>query len=173
MTPGPADAAPRSVLFVCLGNICRSPTAAGVFRHVAAREAPQLDLKIDSAGTGDYHIGEPPDPRSQRAALRRGIDLSAMRARQVTARDFERFELILAMDRDNLKALERIRPVGTTAVLRLFLDYAHSVRESEVPDPYYGAAEGFERVLDLTMQASQGLIAALLRAGPRTDCPRL
>lgn len=173
LKPGPADAARRSILFVCLGNICRSPTAAGVFRYVAAREAPQLDLQVDSAGTGDYHIGDPPDPRSQRAALRRGIDLSAMRARQVTVRDFERFHFILAMDRDNLKTLEAIRPSGSTAVLRLFLDYADCVRESEVPDPYYGGSEAFERVLDLTMQASQGLIAALLRASPRTDCPRL
>src|SRR5277367_5210517 len=100
----------RRVLFVCLGNICRSPTAEGVFRHLLEQEAPELQVEVDSAGTADYHIGAAPDPRSQRAALSRGIDLSGLRARQVTADDFARFDLILAMDGDNLRELEAMRP---------------------------------------------------------------
>jgi protein-tyrosine phosphatase len=150
------------ILFVCLGNICRSPTAEGVFRHLVAQEAPGLDLEIDSAGTAAYHIGEPPDARSQRAAARRGIDLGDLRARQVTARDFNRFDLILAMDRENLRSLERIRPAGSRATLQLFLDYhPDNAGEREVPDPYYGTEEDFERVLDLATAASRGLIVRL------------
>jgi protein-tyrosine phosphatase len=150
------------ILFVCLGNICRSPTAEGVLRHVAAREAAGLTLDIDSAGTADYHIGEPPDLRSQRAAARRGIDLSTLRARQVTARDFNHFDLILAMDLANLRSLERIRPAGSRARLQLFLDYhPENAGEREVPDPYYGDVDDFERVLDLSTAASRGLIARL------------
>src|SRR5271154_7430581 len=99
-----------SILFVCLGNICRSPTGEGVLRYLAAREAPQLALEIDSAGTADYHIGSPPDPRSQRAALKRGIDISGLRARQVSESDFERFDLILAMDGENLRELHALKP---------------------------------------------------------------
>jgi protein-tyrosine phosphatase len=149
------------VLFVCLGNICRSPTAEGVFRHLLRQEAPELQVEVDSAGTADYHIGDPPDPRSQRAALRRGIDLSALRARQVVPADFARFDLILAMDRDNLVALEQRRPAHSRARLRLFLEYATDLGRLEVPDPYYGGARGFEEVLDLATAASRGLIVAL------------
>jgi protein-tyrosine phosphatase len=148
------------ILFVCLGNICRSPTAEGVLRHLLATQAPQLKVEIDSAGTGDYHIGEPPDTRSQRAAMRRGIDLSGLRARQVTGRDFAHFDLILAMDRNNLRDLQSIRPVPSHAQLRLFLEYA-GLEDTEVPDPYSGNARGFERVLDLTTLAARGLIADL------------
>ena len=146
---------------VCLGNICRSPTAAGVLRHFLAKEAPQLQVEIDSAGTGDYHIGSPPDLRSRRAAMRRGIDLSGLRARQVTARDFAHFDLILAMDRNNLRDLQSIRPVAAHAQLRLFLEYAGGLEDLEIPDPYSGDASGFERVLDLTTLAARGLIADL------------
>ena len=146
---------------VCLGNICRSPTAEGVLRDLVAREAPELRIEIDSAGTADYHIGEPPDSRAQRAALRRGIDLSAMRARQIAPEDFTRFDLILAMDCANLRDLESMRPHPGPAKARLFLEFARDRGRLEVPDPYYGDARGFEEVLDLCEAASRGLIAEL------------
>jgi protein-tyrosine phosphatase len=148
------------ILMVCLGNICRSPTAEGVLRH-AAQAAPQLDLEIDSAGTGDYHVGAAPDARAVRAARARGIDLSELRARQVTRADFERFDLVLAMDRANLRALERLRPADSRAQLKLFMDYAPQLGVREIPDPYTGPAAGFERVLDLTAAAAQGLLSSL------------
>jgi protein-tyrosine phosphatase len=153
------------VLFVCLGNICRSPTAEGVLRHLAAREAPGLPLEIDSAGTAGYHIGAAPDARSQRAAMGRGIDISGLRARQVAPEDFSRFDLILAMDRDNLRDLQAMKPKNSRARLGLFLEYASGSSALEVPDPYYGGAEGFERVLDLTTAASRGLLASFLHDG--------
>ena len=144
------------ILFVCLGNICRSPTAHGVFADLAGRAG--LDIAVDSAGTGGWHVGDPPDARATREAARRGYDLSRLRARQVRPADFEAFDLILAMDRANLSALERIRPAESDTPVRLFLDYAESARE-EVPDPYYDA--GFDLVLDLIEDASRGLIAEL------------
>jgi protein-tyrosine phosphatase len=146
---------------VCLGNICRSPTAEGVLRDIAAREAPDLDLEVDSAGTADYHIGSAPDPRSRRAALARGIDISGLRARVVSAEDFSRFDLLLAMDRENLRALEALRPAGSHAQLRLLLSYAPESGLRDVPDPYYGTDRDFEAVLDLTTAAARGLIAKL------------
>jgi protein-tyrosine phosphatase len=149
------------VLFVCLGNICRSPTAEGVFRQMLTQHAPELQVEVDSAGTADYHIGEPPDLRSQRAAMRRGIDLGGLRARQVTRADFARFDLILAMDRGNLAELEAMRPMNSRARVQLFLQYAPDSGRLEVPDPYYRDANGFEDVLDLTAAASRGLLAAL------------
>jgi protein-tyrosine phosphatase len=149
------------VLFICLGNICRSPTAEGVLRHLVAKEAPNLSIEIDSAGTADYHIGAPPDSRSQRAALRRGIDLSGLRARQVTQGDFARFDLILAMDRDNLRELQAMKPGDSHAALKLFLEYAPELKLYDVPDPYYRDASAFEEVLDLTSAASRGLLAKL------------
>ena len=149
------------ILFVCLGNICRSPTAEAVLRHLAAREAPRLQVEIDSAGTADYHVGAAPDPRSQRAALRRGIDISGLRARQVTAQDFLRFDLILAMDRENLRDLLAMKPDRADAEVRLFMEYAPSLGVLEVPDPYYRDAGGFEEVLDLAAAASRGLLAEL------------
>jgi protein-tyrosine phosphatase len=153
---------PIRILFVCLGNICRSPTAEGVLRHLLAQEAPRLNVQVDSAGTGDYHIGDPPDLRSQRAAMKRSIDLSGLRARQVVPQDFAYFDLILAMDRNNLRDLQSIQPKASHAQLRLFLEYAKGgSNDLEVPDPYYGDANGFERVLDLTTAASRGLIASL------------
>ena len=152
---------PHHVLFVCLGNICRSPTAEGVLRHLAALEAPELMLNIDSAGTADYHIGAPPDPRSQRAALRRSVDISGLRARQVTAADFDRFDLILAMDAQNLRELLALQPRGSRAVVKLFLEYTPQTKVRDVPDPYYGGDSDFEEVLDLTTAASRGLFAAL------------
>jgi protein-tyrosine phosphatase len=150
------------VLFVCLGNICRSPTAEGVLRVLAAREAPDLMLEVDSAGTAGYHIGEPPDPRTRAAAARRGYDLSTQRARVVEPADFERFDLILAMDRENLRVLRRRAPAGAHERLRLFLEFAPQAADPEdVPDPYYGGPNGFEQVLDLVESASRGLLAHL------------
>jgi protein-tyrosine phosphatase len=149
------------ILFVCLGNICRSPTAEVVFRVVAAREAPDIALEIDSAGTAGYHVGELPDKRTRQAAARRGYDLSALRARVVEPRDFEHYDLILAMDRENLRSLERRAPAHARERLRLFLEFAPQTGISEVPDPYYGGPNGFEDVLDLIEAASRGLIEHL------------
>lgn len=149
------------VLFICLGNICRSPTAAGVFRQVLATRAPHLDVEVDSAGTHDYHIGEPPDRRALEAARRRGLDLSPMRARQVAEIDFERFDYVLAMDRQNLETLLRRAPSQYHERIRLFMDFAPNAYTREVPDPYYGGANGFEEVLDLLEQASEGLLQEL------------
>jgi protein-tyrosine phosphatase len=146
------------VLFVCLGNICRSPTAEAVFRAVAAREAPQLQLEIDSAGTAGYHVGAPPDSRTLQAALRRGYDMSAQRARVVEPGDFTRFDLILAMDRHNLEVLQRRAPAAARERIRLFLEFAPDADTTEVPDPYYGGANGFEEVLDLVEAAAYGLL---------------
>jgi protein-tyrosine phosphatase len=143
-----------------MGNICRSPTAEGVFRH-HAREAGALDsLTIDSAGTHAYHVGEPPDRRSQAAAERRGISLADIKARRVADSDFETFDLILAMDEDNHRLLIEQSDAEHHAKIRLFLDYAEG-GEREVPDPYYGGASGFERVLDLVEDASRGLLKAV------------
>jgi protein-tyrosine phosphatase len=152
---------PLSILFVCLGNICRSPTAEGVLRAVAAREAPELMLQVDSAGTAAYHVGEPPDPRTRQAAARRGYDLNALRARIVEPADFERFDLILAMDRENLRVLRRRAPADAHRRLRLFLEFAPEGAPEDVPDPYYGGPNGFEEVLDLVERATRGLIAHL------------
>lgn len=161
------------ILFVCLGNICRSPTAEAVFRAIAARELADLELAIDSAGTAAYHIGEPPDRRTREAAARRGYDLSDLRARMVEPEDFERFDLILAMDRQNLRTLEQRAPVLVRQRIRLFLEYAPEAGETEVPDPYYGGGNGFEHVLDLIEAASRGLCDAL-RSGstPGARAPR-
>jgi protein-tyrosine phosphatase len=146
------------ILFVCLGNICRSPTAEVVFRQIAAREAPELALEIDSAGTAAYHVGAPPDTRTRQAALRRGYDMSALRARVVEPQDFRRFDLILAMDRQNLDALQQRAPAVARDRIRLFLEFAPDADATEVPDPYYGGANGFEEVLDLVEAAAWGLL---------------
>jgi len=142
-----------SVLFICTGNICRSPTAEGVLRHLASERS--LELRIESAGVGDWHIGDPPDERALRHARSRGYDLSAQRARQVRAQDFEEFDMILAMDRGHLKALQRIAPPHHHAKIRLF------VPDFDVPDPYYGGAEGFEKVLDLVEERCRALLDEL------------
>lgn len=151
------------ILFVCLGNICRSPTAEVVFRAVAERNAPELVLEIDSAGTAAYHVGELPDQRTRQAAARRGYDLSTLRARVVEPEDFEHYDLILAMDRENLRVLERRAPPEARGRLRLFLEFAPEAGVSEVPDPYYGGPNGFEDVLDLIESASRGLVEHLRR----------
>jgi protein-tyrosine phosphatase len=128
----------RRVLFVCLGNICRSPTAEAVFRELLRREAAGLAVDVDSAGTHGYHAGEPPDARAIAAAARRGIDMSDLRARMLEAADFERFDLVLAMDQQNFRRLQRLAPAAYRNRLRLFLDYAPDLGRREVPDPYYG-----------------------------------
>ena len=156
-----ADGETVSVLFVCMGNICRSPTAEGVFRHMLA-EAGLEHIEVDSAGTHAYHVGEPPDRRSQAAAERRGIEtLADIRARRVAAADFERFDYILAMDRDNLALLIDQADAEHHDKIRLFLQFGTG-HEREVPDPYYGGATGFERVLDLIEDASTGLMRELV-----------
>jgi len=151
------------VLFVCLGNICRSPTAHGVMEGLAASGDHGLRIEVDSAGTGAWHIGHPPDDRSQAAARQRGLDLSAQRARRVELEDFHRFHLILAMDEQNLADLEEMRPSDATAELALLLSYAEGVDLRSVPDPYYGGANGFEQVLDLVEQGCAGLLEELRR----------
>ncbi len=157
-----ATASPRyRVLFVCLGNICRSPTAEAVFRDLARREAADLAVEVDSAGTHGYHTGSPPDVRSIAAARRRGIDMSKLRARVVEAADFEHFDLMLAMDEPVYERLRRIAPQGQTNRVRLFLEFAPHLNRREVADPYYGGESGFEEVLDLVEEAARGLLAAL------------
>jgi protein-tyrosine phosphatase len=151
----------NTVLFVCLGNICRSPTAEGVLRAIAAREFPGVVLSVDSAGTADYHIGEPPDRRTIAAARRRGYDLGSLRARQVKPEDFDRFDHVLAMDRANLSVLQGLRRPESSAEVKLFLDYSPNREFDEVPDPYYGGVEDFERVLDLCEVAARGLLQVL------------
>lgn len=147
-----------SVLFCCMGNICRSPTAEAVFRQYVEHAGLSDAILIDSAGTHDYHIGHAPDLRSQQAAQQRGYDMSGLRGRQVEALDFERFDYILAMDNANLAILQYLAPRGCKKQLGLFLDYARHHSEREVPDPYYGGTQGFERVLDMVEDAAQALL---------------
>lgn len=147
-----------SVLFVCMGNICRSPTAEVVFRHYVESAGLSERILIDSAGTHDYHIGHAPDLRSQQAAEQRGYDMSELRGRQVESQDFERFDYILAMDRANLAILQYLAPRGCKKQVGLLLDFSRYHTEREVPDPYYGGAQGFEHVLDMAEDASQGLL---------------
>jgi protein-tyrosine phosphatase len=151
------------ILFVCMGNICRSPTAEGVFRRLVEERAPQLGLEIDSAGTHDYHVGDPPDARAIAAAARRGIDLRGLRARQVEEADFERFDLILAMDRLNHATLVDRAPVAFHQRIRLFMEFAGDRAVEDVPDPYYGGPLGFEQVLDLAEEAAAGLLDEVLK----------
>jgi protein-tyrosine phosphatase len=149
------------ILFVCLGNICRSPTAEGVLRALVQRESFAGVSHIDSAGTAGYHIGDPPDRRSRDAARQRGYDLSQLRARQIDDRDFDAFDLLLAMDRANLRELQARAAGAHARKLWLFMDFAPAIVEREVPDPYYGGPADFERVIDLCETASLGLIAHL------------
>lgn len=153
-----------SVLFVCMGNICRSPTADAVFRHYVQSAQLEHLIHIDSAGTHAYHIGEPPDRRSQQAALKRGYSMQGLRARRVAQEDFFRFQYILAMDRYNLEELQQNCPSQYSDRLGLFLQYSSTWNaQQEVPDPYYGGSHGFERVLDLVENASQGLLKHILQ----------
>jgi protein-tyrosine phosphatase len=149
------------VLFVCLGNICRSPTAEVVLRDLARREATSLELHVESAGTHGYHAGCPPDERSVAAARRRGFDMSALRARTLEPGDFERFDLVLAMDTEVYERLRRLVPRPHADRVRLFLEYAPELGRRDVPDPYYGGAAGFEEVLDLVEEGARALLATL------------
>jgi protein-tyrosine phosphatase len=150
-----------SILFVCMGNICRSPTAEGVFRKLLEDAEGEFNITIDSAGTHAYHVGQSPDERAVSAALRRGIDISGQRARAVALEDFADFDLILAMDEDNLAILQKLRPAATRAQLELMLSFNLNVSSLSVPDPYYGGAAGFERVLDMLEEAGLGLLEQL------------
>lgn len=149
------------VLFVCMGNICRSPTAEGVFRSAVARAGLAATIRIDSAGIGDWHVGHPPDQRAIDAARRRGYDIAGLRARQASAADFAQFGWILAMDRANLRALQRMQPRDFGGHLGLFLDFAPGMGLREVPDPYHGGPDIFEQVLDLTERTNNALLAAV------------
>ncbi|MEX0731136.1 MAG: low molecular weight protein-tyrosine-phosphatase [Aquisalimonadaceae bacterium] len=146
------------VLFVCMGNICRSPTAEGVFRNMVREQKLEQEVEIDSAGTHAYHIGHPPDTRAQAAATARGFDISDLRARQVIVSDFEYFDWILCMDESNLSILQADCPPSHWHKLHLFLNFAPNLEVAEVPDPYYGHGDGFRYVLDLIEEASAGLL---------------
>ncbi|MBX6364548.1 MAG: low molecular weight phosphotyrosine protein phosphatase [Gemmatimonadetes bacterium] len=155
--------APIRVLFVCLGNICRSPTAEGVFRHVVTAAGLAARFDIDSAGTGSWHVGEPPDARAAAAAQRRGIRLSG-RARQLRREDLRTFHYVLAMDAENLRTIERLRDAAASAQIRLFREFDPAAGDGlDVPDPYYGGPDGFETVLDIVERAALGLLEHIRR----------
>lgn len=154
------------VLFVCLGNICRSPTAHGVFAGLVQARGLQQRILVESAGTSNWHIGKAPDPRSIAAASERGVDLSQLRASQVRREDFEVYDYILAMDKQNLADLKELAPANYAGCLDLFLRFADAGVD-EVPDPYYGGNDGFIHVLDLVEQASEGLLQHILDQGGR------
>ncbi len=153
------------VLFVCMGNICRSPTAEGVFAKVIEEAKVEESFAIDSAGTHAYHVGEVPDARAQHAAKERGIDIKHLRARKVSVEDFENFDYVLAMDADNYASLIEICPEEHKQKVKYFLDYAPDLGAREVPDPYYGGKYGFERVLDMVTAASTGFLGSLRNQG--------
>ncbi|MEH6473190.1 MAG: low molecular weight protein-tyrosine-phosphatase [Halopseudomonas sp.] len=156
-----ADSPQMAVLFVCMGNICRSPTAHGVFQRLVNERGLSAQIEVDSAGTAAFHIGHEPDHRSVKVAAGRGYDLRPLRARKAVAEDFHRYDYILAMDNENLRNLQSIIPDGARAQLKLFLDFSSQQQFSEVPDPYYGGARGFDLVLDLIENASAGLLDQL------------
>lgn len=149
------------VLFVCMGNICRSPTAEGVFRHLLKHHGLENKVEVDSAGTHGYHVGESPDLRTQRAALERGYDLSQIRARRVAPQDLEYFDLILAMDKSNLDNLRRMAPPDKQDRIKLLMDYSENFDDEEVPDPFYGLGYDFDLVIDMVEDAAKGLAKAL------------
>lgn len=155
------------LLFVCLGNICRSPMAEGIFRRVAEEEGLIHLFEIDSAGMGDWHVGQAPDTRAQEAAHRRGIDISEQSARQVTRGDFNEFDLLIAMDGSNVAELTELAPKEARHKIRRFLDYAPHIGTKDVPDPFYGGADGFDHALDLIEAAARGLLAELAGEGKR------
>lgn len=157
------------LLFACLGNICRSPMAEGVFRRVIADEGVAHLFEIDSAGMGDWHKGEAPDPRAQKAALTRGVDISGQASRKIELEDFEECDLILAMDEANVSDMMEMVPHAHRDKIRLFLSYAPHLEAREVPDPYYGGEEGFDRALDLIEAAAKGLLADLMDGEAGTE----
>ncbi len=151
------------VLFVCMGNICRSPTAHGVFRNLVHNAGLAERIEVDSAGTHAYHVGNPPDKRARATAARRGVDLEDLRARQVRPEDIEYYDYVLAMDQDNYHGLSAICPPGLERKIGLYLDYAREIRSREVPDPYFGGPDGFEQVFDMVQAAAEGLLADIER----------
>lgn len=152
-----------SVLFVCLGNICRSPTAEAVFRSLVNQEGLSDQVHVDSAGTSSWHIGGAPDRRSTAAARKRGIDLSLQKARQIKMTDFDVFDLILAMDQDNFNTISNLAPAQNKEKLKLLLDFSPKLGRKNIPDPYYGGENGFDLVLDLVEYASSGLLKYILK----------
>ncbi len=146
------------VLFVCMGNICRSPLAQGVFENVLRRERLEYEVLVDSAGTGSWHVGHPPDERAQRSASLRGLDISTQRARRIGPNDCQSFDYILTMDEENKRAVAALCQGSRAAEVRPFMGFASDSTETEVPDPFYGGSQGFERVLDLVEEASEGLL---------------
>ncbi len=146
------------ILFVCFGNICRSPTAAGVFKKIVKEEGLDDHIEVDSAGTSGYHIGDSADPRSIDAATKRGIDITDHRGRRVEEADFDKYHYIIAMDNENYSNLATLCTAGNWGKLKMFLDYSNEFEGREVPDPYYGGETGFEVVLDMVESASKGLI---------------
>ncbi len=157
------------VLFVCLGNICRSPTAEGVFRDLVRKRGLEKAIGTDSAGTSGWHIDAPPDPRSRAEARRRGISLEDLRSRKVDAADFARFDYVIAMDENNLADLAADCPVPLRSRLHLFTDFAPEGTPSGVPDPYYGGTDGFARVFDLITLCSEGLLARIIQERHKGD----
>jgi protein-tyrosine phosphatase len=149
---------PYSILFVCMGNICRSPTAHGVFLQKVKDRGLVHQIQVDSAGTHNYHPGNPPDERSQAHAVKRGYDLSALRARQISDSDFERHDLIMAMDWDNLALIQEECPAEHLGKVRRLTEFCLKHDSPVVPDPYYGGKDGFEHVLDLVEDACEGLL---------------
>ena len=164
--PRPAPGAPVRVLMVCMGNICRSPTAHGVLTQRVADAGLGDRIVVDSAGTHDYHVGRPPDERAQQHAARRGYDLSAQRARQLKAQDFDDFDLVLVMDDANQHAARALCPPAQRHKLRRLTDFCTRHRASDVPDPYDGGEAGFEAVLDLVEDACAGLLRTLIATRP-------
>ena len=154
-----------SVLFVCTGNICRSPTAEGVFRELIAREKLVDHIDVASAGTHGWHVGNPPDPRSIEAALRRGVDIRSQRARQFKAADYDSNDYVLAMDEENMRFMKPVYSDDARAHLAKFLSFAPHLNGDDVPDPYYGEGNGFEIVLDMIEAASDGLLADIRASG--------
>lgn len=153
-----------AVLFVCTGNICRSPTAEAIFRKIAVDAGLGEEILADSAGTHAYHVGEPPDSRARDAAASRGYDMSGLRARKVERADFDRYDLILAMDGEHRSFLEGLRTARSEGQVKLMMHYARRFPEKDVPDPYYGGPQGFERVLDMLEDAAEGLLQAVLKS---------
>ena len=162
------DSSSTGVLFVCLGNICRSPTSEGIFRQLAEQQVPDLDVRVDSAGTASYHIGQPPDHRAIMAAARRGIEIASLRARRVSRQDFDSFDFIIGMDIHNYQDLLSMAPPNYPGKVGLFMDFAANWQEREVPDPYYGGDNGFERVLDMIEDAAAGLLDEIKRLQRKT-----
>jgi protein-tyrosine phosphatase len=154
------------VLFVCTGNICRSPTADGVLRKMVTDRGLADVVEVDSAGTHDYHVGEPPDDRSQEHARKRGYELSTLRARQVHPNDFAHFDLILALDDGHLKILQSLGPPNYKSRIHRFTEFCTRHKSHDVPDPYYGGAEGFERVLDLVEDGCEGIMGHIRKTLP-------